>query len=118
MDTVLIKASIAILVYRLATANFAYRYIIVATIIAFSVWAFACFLFTLLACQPISSFWNSTPNTCLSLETQHNMSRAFGALNIASDWLFALLPIPMLYNVKMSACQKFWVCSLLSMGVM
>ena len=54
----------------------------------------------------------------MDYEVQRNIARAFGALNIASDWEFAIIPIPMLWHVQMSRCLNVNVCILLALGSM
>jgi hypothetical protein len=43
---------------------------------------------------------------------------AFSGMDILFDWLFALLPVPMLWNVKMSRAIKASVFLILGLGVL
>lgn len=43
---------------------------------------------------------------------------ALTVLAVLSDWLFELLPIPMVWNVRMSIQAKLTVVVILSLGVL
>ena len=60
---------------------------------------------TVLSCIPPSKFWDPTgkkPGHCISPEQQQIFYEANGALNIVSDILIFLTPIPMLWGIQLS----------------
>lgn len=43
---------------------------------------------------------------------------SFSAMTIVTDWLYALLPIPMIWNVRMTVRAKVTVGWILSLGIL
>jgi hypothetical protein len=47
-----------------------------------------------------------------------NVGYAFSAMDILFDWMFALLPVPMLWDIKMSLQIKLSLILVLGLGVL
>ncbi|KAI2778613.1 hypothetical protein F4815DRAFT_234381 [Daldinia loculata] len=118
----LIKLSIGIFLLRLASQN-RYRYTLYASIIIVSIWSIVLFFWNIFQCNPIAAQWDYTilqkdPNArCVSADEIVNAAYALSVMSILSDWLYALLPIPMLWSVKMTTQAKMTVIVVLGLGV-
>jgi len=119
-DTALIKCSVGFLLLRI-TPNGAktYRYILYVSMVVLSLWTIITFFIILFQCRPVSFAWDQrsgkghcTPSTSIA-----NAGYAFSAMDILFDWLFALLPVPMLWDVKMSIQVKASLILILGLGV-
>jgi hypothetical protein len=73
----------------------------------------------LFQCHPVSFAWDKVygTGTCLNAELIANLGYAFSATSIFFDWLFALLPVPMLWRVQMTMQIKIAIFFILGMGV-
>lgn len=117
-DSGFIKISVGLLLLRI-TASRIHRYTLYASIIILAVWTTATFLVVAFQCRPLKLAWNFVPGTgtCMKPIDITRLGYAFSALDIGSDWLYAVMPILMLWNVQMSWKLKFSVCVVLSLGV-
>jgi len=61
---------------------------------------------------------NAGQGKCLKPETIANFGYAFSAMDILFDWLFALMPVPMLWDVKMTVQLKLSIFLILGLGVL
>ncbi|KAL4945868.1 hypothetical protein BDV06DRAFT_3962 [Aspergillus oleicola] len=67
-------------------------------------------------CRPISAYWNGVENgggTCID---QRKVIIADSAISIASDFWILILPVPMLWSLKMSFAKKLRVVGILGAG--
>lgn len=114
-----IKISVALLLLRVAV-NPVFRYIIHAIIIIVALWSVVTVLLVALQCIPLELSWNPAAGkgTCLSGTQITHIGFAFSALDIGSDCILSFLPVPMLWNVRMTWRIKVLVCSLLSLGIL
>ncbi|KAI0123026.1 hypothetical protein BJ170DRAFT_122831 [Xylariales sp. AK1849] len=117
-----IKLSIAILLLRLATQK-RYRYTIWGSIVVVAIWSIALFFFNVFQCHPVAAIWDyrilmSDPTAyCVSLDKIINAGYSLSVMSILSDWLYALIPIPILWNAKMTQQAKATVVVILGLGV-
>ncbi|KAI5862939.1 hypothetical protein GGS23DRAFT_570231 [Durotheca rogersii] len=118
----LVKLSIAIFLVRLSSQN-RYKYTIYGSITVVSIWSIVLFFWNLFQCNPVPAQWDYTilqqdPNArCVSADEIVNAAYALSVMNVLSDWLYALIPIPMLWKVKMTAQAKLTVVIVLGLGV-
>lgn len=118
----LIKMSIGIFLLRLASQR-RYRYTLYAAISVVTVWSLALFFWNVFQCNPVQAQWDYTILTadpsarCVSVDQVVSAAYALSAMTILSDWLFALLPIPMVWNVKMTLQAKLTVTAVLGVGI-
>ncbi|KAI1390737.1 uncharacterized protein F4822DRAFT_162356 [Hypoxylon trugodes] len=118
----LIKLSIGIFLLRLASQN-RYKYTLYASIIIVSIWSIVLFFWNIFQCNPVAAQWDYTilqndPNSrCVSADEIVNAAYALSVMTILSDWLYALLPIPMLWKVKMTMQAKMTVVFVLGLGI-
>ncbi|KXJ92992.1 hypothetical protein Micbo1qcDRAFT_232643 [Microdochium bolleyi] len=118
----LIKMSIGIFLLRIATLK-RYRYTLYISISIVGVWSLVLFFWNIFQCNPVEAQWDytilsSNPNArCVSVDQVVSAAYALSVMTILSDWLFALLPIPMVWNVKMSVQAKMTVMAILGVGI-
>ncbi|KAF3770744.1 hypothetical protein M406DRAFT_239910, partial [Cryphonectria parasitica EP155] len=113
-----IKLSIGFFLLRLATQR-RFKWIIWVSMAIVLLWSTALFFWDVFQCQPVAAQWDTTiPNyTCVSATQVVNAAYALSVLNIVTDWLYALLPIPMIWKAKMTVQTKITVALILGLGV-
>jgi hypothetical protein len=117
-----IKLSIGIFLLRLATQK-RYIYTIYGSLFVISVWSVVLFLWNMFQCHPVAAVWDytillkDTNSFCVGADQIVNAAYALSVMTILSDWLYALLPIPMIWNVKMTTQAKATVIAVLGLGV-
>jgi hypothetical protein len=119
--TVLLRCSIAVFLLRICDKRI-HKVIIYATtgtIIGFSIFYFFLVIFQ---CHPVSYYWTrfeSNPEgTCIDPVVFPAASYAHSVVSAAADWVFGLLPIWLIWNLKMDTRTKLSVSILLSCGMM
>ena len=114
-----IKLSIAVFLLRIAIQR-RYQLILKVSMVIVAVWTAGVFLFDIFECKPVEFQWDYTieGGTCVPGDSLVSAGYAFSVLSVLSDWLFALLPIPMLWNVKMDLHTKIAVVVVLSLGIL
>ncbi|KAH7033150.1 uncharacterized protein B0I36DRAFT_383072 [Microdochium trichocladiopsis] len=118
----LIKMSIGLFLLRIATQK-RYRYTLYGALGVVTVWSLVLFFWNIFQCNPVEAQWDlqilaNDPNArCVSPEEVVKGAYALSVMTILSDWLFALLPIPMVWSVKMSLQAKVTVMAVLGVGV-
>ncbi|KAK8038124.1 hypothetical protein PG994_014891 [Apiospora phragmitis] len=122
LDMMFIKLSIGIFLLRLATQK-RYRYLIWGSIVVITLWSLALFFWNVFQCNPVEAQWDYTilerdPTAhCASGDEIVNAAYALSVMSILSDWLYALIPIPIVWSIKMTTQAKITVVLILSMGV-
>lgn len=118
-DSGFVKISVALLLLRVSVKA-VYRYIILCSIFIVAVVTVAIFLAVALQCRPLSLAWDPTSatGTCMAPIQVTRLGYVLSAVDIYSDCLYALLPIPMLWNVQMTTKAKMSICLVLGVGVM
>ncbi len=114
-----IKLSIAVFLLRLAVLK-RYKWILWISMGVITKWSVVLFLWDIFQCSPVEAQWNTDiPNfQCVGADQIVNGAYALSVMTIISDWLYALLPVPMVWNVKMSAQAKLSVIMVLSLGIL
>lgn len=114
-----IKLSIGVFLLRLAVQK-RYKWIIYISMVVVFVWSTALFFWDIFQCRPVAAQWDYTlPNyTCVSADEVVTAAYALSVLNIVTDWLYALLPVPMIWKVKMTAQAKATVVAILGLGIL
>lgn len=119
-DTALIKLSVGFLLRRI-TPNSAKVYctILYVSMAILTLWSIITFCIILFQCNPVYTAWDkrSGEGHCLKPAAIANVGYAFSAMDIVFDWMFALLPIPMLWSIKMSLQMKLSLILILGLGV-
>ncbi|KAI1761439.1 hypothetical protein GGR53DRAFT_28097 [Hypoxylon sp. FL1150] len=118
----LIKLSIGIFLLRLASQK-VYQYILYGSIVIVTIWSLVLFFWNIFQCSPVAAQWDYTilqnePTAhCVSADEVVNAAYALSVMTILTDWLYALLPIPMVWGVKMTTQAKLTVVVILGLGV-
>ncbi|KAK8228872.1 hypothetical protein HDK90DRAFT_468383 [Phyllosticta capitalensis] len=114
-----IKVSIALQLSRIATSRQKYVYAIRACLALVVVSHVATIVFVLARCHPMKAHWTPSlvQKQCGSQLHLTIVSYVQAAINIGSDMFCAMLPIPLLWNVRMNRKTKSSVIVLLGMGV-
>jgi len=97
--------------------------IIVITLCTVNVIYGTCFLAEMVfQCIPISYFWERVTilggGTCFNSNLGIQMTIGATVIAAVTDWVFALLPIWFLWNVRLSKQKKMVVCFLLGLGAL
>ncbi len=86
------------------------------TIISCSVFFFAC----VFQCWPVSYFWDNytQTGTCIPDRVVIALALLFSAVNIVTDFTFALMPAWILSHLNMRRKTKLALCGLMALGCM
>ncbi|KAF8860571.1 hypothetical protein BDZ45DRAFT_724503 [Acephala macrosclerotiorum] len=113
-----IKLSIAIFLLRIAIQR-PYIWILRISMVVVAIWSIAIFIYELFQCIPIAAQWDFTIKNakCESGNSFAAAAYSISVMTIVTDWLYALLPIPMIWKVQMSLQAKTTVVFILSLGI-
>ncbi|TGJ84778.1 hypothetical protein E0Z10_g3972 [Xylaria hypoxylon] len=111
----LCKVSVALVLLRISGTDrkSPIRKVLIGSIIIVTIFAVATFLALALQCRPVTLNWGIGKGECVAPHVITDVAYAFSAADIASNWLYATLPIVMLWNVKLSLRVKLSVIVLL-----
>ncbi|KAL7812219.1 hypothetical protein V8C26DRAFT_205814 [Trichoderma gracile] len=118
INMMFIKLSIGIFLLRVS-ARKVYNYIICISLAIIAIWSLAIFFYDIFQCSPVQKQWDFRiqGGKCASPDDIIAAAYAISVMTIASDWLYALLPIPMLWSVKMTSQAKATVILILGLGI-
>ncbi|KOS19290.1 hypothetical protein ESCO_000445 [Escovopsis weberi] len=118
LNMMLIKLSIGVFLLRVSVKP-VYNHIIRVSLVVVVLWSLGIFVWDVFQCVPVEKQWDYRirGGRCASPAEILAAAYAISALTIISDWLYALLPIPMLWSVKMSKQAKATVILILSLGI-
>ncbi|PHH52524.1 hypothetical protein CFIMG_002924RAa [Ceratocystis fimbriata CBS 114723] len=118
LNMMLLKFSIGIFLLRLSMRK-VYTYTIWISLIVVTIWSVVILFFNILQCNPIQSQWDITieHRKCIDSNQVVNAAYSVSAMTIVTDWLYAILPVPMLWDVKMNTQTKVTVILVLGLGV-
>ena len=114
-----IKLSIAVFLLRIAVTR-TYIWILRISMAVVTIWSVAIWIYDLFQCIPVEAQWNYTMKgaKCVSGSSFVAAAYSISVMTIISDWLYALLPIPMLWSVQMNVQTKATVAFILSLGIL
>ncbi|TGO44985.1 hypothetical protein BCON_0436g00010 [Botryotinia convoluta] len=116
--TAIIKTSVGFLLLRITSVKTFYKYLIWISLVIIWIWTIVIFVIGCVQCRPLRASWDPlTPGVCFEPRVIANFAYAISAETIFFDWLFALLPIPMLWDIKMSLRLKCSIMVILSLGI-
>ncbi|KAF9895302.1 hypothetical protein FE257_000206 [Aspergillus nanangensis] len=117
-----IKLSISWMLVRVAEGRKAYVYIQYAMISIFVAMNVIALIFILINCIPIEAAWDPSllkkGGYCRPAYVLADIYYACTAVNIVTDWVTALMPIPLLWNVQLDRGTKFSIFGLMSLGIL
>ncbi|KAG7285380.1 hypothetical protein NEMBOFW57_010007 [Staphylotrichum longicolle] len=112
-----VKISVGFFLLRIAP-NKTYRRILQGVMVFTVAYTFVCFITLLLQCKNLAILWDATvQTTCWSQSTLQGLSYASCVVNILTDIFFAVLPIPMLWNVQINARTRASLICIMGLGV-
>ncbi|KAI8659416.1 hypothetical protein NCS56_01158800 [Fusarium sp. Ph1] len=118
LDMMFIKLSIGVFLLRLSVKP-VYTWIIWISLAIITIWSTVIFFWNMFQCSPVEKQWDFriTGGHCVSADQIVSAAYAISAMTIISDWLYAILPIPMLWTVKMTKTAKATVIVILGLGI-
>lgn len=118
--TLAIRASVCIVLLRIASQK-AHRWAIwISFGIIASVSTMFCFVMAF-QCSPPSYFWRQLygeKGSCIDKTVVSTVVYVHSSFSAASDWCLGLLPIALLWNVRINTRTKVIIAFLLSLGMM
>ncbi|KAH8883947.1 hypothetical protein GQ53DRAFT_629792, partial [Thozetella sp. PMI_491] len=115
----LVRTSIGVFLLRIAT-NKTHRAIIYSTIIVIWILSVIYFFLMMFQCSPPSYFWEQVyhkSGSCMDLNVIPAATIAHSVISAVCDFILALLPVAMMWNVQLNKRTKVTVAALLSMGL-
>jgi len=114
----LVKISIAFFLLRLVQAK-AYKRFLVGMIVFLTLFCLSCAGTLIFACIPVSAQWNFAQKAtakCFSINTFTAIGLYNSTVNIITDVLFAVLPVPMVWNLQVNKRTKVTLTLILGLG--
>ncbi|KAI2780124.1 hypothetical protein F4815DRAFT_471263 [Daldinia loculata] len=113
----IVKLSVGFFLLRISPSVY-YKRILQGLMTFLMAYTFVSLMTLMLQCNNLAVLWDSRiQTTCWSQSTLQGLSYANSTVNIVTDIFFALLPIPMLWNVKINARKKASLICILGLGV-
>ncbi|KJZ80539.1 hypothetical protein HIM_00389 [Hirsutella minnesotensis 3608] len=118
LNMMFVKLSIGVFLLRLAVWT-AYKWILWTCLFVFTLWSLGIFFWNMFQCIPVEKQWDFRiqHGYCSSADAIISSAIALSVLTVLSDWVYALLPIPMMWNVKMTKQAKITVVVILGLGI-
>lgn len=73
---------------------------------------------TCLQCTPLSVSWGVGEGTCVDPTKMMTLGYFWSVIDILSVWIYAIMPIAMLWKVQMSFRMKALSSALLGLGIL
>ncbi|KAK0664703.1 hypothetical protein DIS24_g215 [Lasiodiplodia hormozganensis] len=116
-----VKVSIALFLMRLAERTRKVRFLwgMIIFIILFTI---SCACTLIFQCSPIAAAWDYSLRMppekakCFSMNTFRNIGMFNSIVNILTDFLFASLPVPLIWELQVNIRTKVTLASILSLG--
>ena len=110
------KISILILYLRLFAVNKIFRYLTWTTMFFVAGYLFANLWTQIFGCSPRSKYWlPDTPGHCIDYT---KAGLAYGAMNVVSDLIIFILPLPIVWRLKLTRREKAGVSIIFMSGAM
>ncbi|GFF68424.1 hypothetical protein IFM61392_05263 [Aspergillus lentulus] len=114
-----VKISLAFFLLRFASQNKLIKRFIIGALVFLILFTIACILTLIFQCIPVSAAWDYTQKataTCYSSKTYLAIGEFNSAINIATDFVFATLPVFMFYNIQVNKRTRASLMGILSLG--
>ncbi|KJZ70595.1 hypothetical protein HIM_10024 [Hirsutella minnesotensis 3608] len=96
-----------------------YRYIIWVSLGLVVVWSNGILFWDIFQCRPVEKQWDKAMDGfCASPEQVISAAYAMSVMSVLSDWLYALMPIPILWNVNLTLKTKLAALIILAFGIL
>lgn len=83
------------------------------------IWIYTCVWFghSVNMCKPLRYHWDATiKGTCLSVAESTRWGTVTGVINTSSDVIFAVLPVPLVWKIKLPLRVRIYLVIILSLG--
>ena len=120
ITAICIRLSIGFYLLRICTSKL-HQWIIKSTMAIISLLTAIYFVFVIVQCHPVSYFWlqfSGLKGSCFPAIIVQKITIAYSALAAATDIIFGVLPIFVIWNLKMNRKAKMVVGCLLGLGIM
>jgi hypothetical protein len=120
LATAFIRLSISVFLLRIAVRPL-YRNIIYGTMAVVVLYSTFYFFLIMFQCTPYSHFWlqyAGQKGKCIDPAWVPDTSIAHSVINFTADWVLGLLPIPLIWGLKMNTRTKVSVAGVLSLGLL
>jgi hypothetical protein len=117
--TICIRISICVFLLRIAVEK-VHRLILICNIGLISIISIAYFFVMVLQCTPSSYFWEQVlgaKGKCIDPNVVPDATIAHSVISAISDWIVGILPIVILWKVKINRRTKVSIAIVLSMGM-
>ena len=116
---VVAKISIIITLLRI-TVERIHAWILYAAISLATVVGFIFFFFTIFQCHPVNFFWNNLgeKGTCIDKNLLIGIAYLYSVGAAVTDLIIGLLPIALIWNLRMNSRTKFAIAGILGIGCM
>ncbi|KAJ5552476.1 hypothetical protein N7494_001854 [Penicillium frequentans] len=112
----MLKISIALNLLRLSPARW-YVYCLWTSTVVVVAYCFLGAMALFLYCSPMSAYWTQAPGShCYSVNLFVTFALVNTSFNIFTDVLFATIPIPIIWVLKMSRKVRLYLIGILSLG--
>lgn len=112
-----VKTSIALFLLRIAPNKF-YKKLLWGISAFLIIYTAVCFMTIVFQCKNLAVLWDFGVNTtCWTATTLRGLGYTNSSLNIFTDVLFAVLPVPMLWNVQINPRTKVSLICIMGLGV-
>lgn len=109
------KTSILVMYLRVFSVNKRFRYATWATMFFVCGYLLSNFWTQLFGCSPRSKYWiPDTPGHCINYT---KAGQAYGSMNIASDLLIFILPLPIVWRLQMPLKERLGVLLIFMSGL-
>lgn len=110
------KMSILVLYLRLFAVNKRFRYVTWAMMFFVCGYLLSNFWTQIFGCSPRSKYWlPDTPGHCINYT---KAGLAYGSMNVASDLLIFILPLPIVWQLRLPLKERLGVSLIFMSGVM
>ncbi|KAF2119214.1 hypothetical protein BDV96DRAFT_642252 [Lophiotrema nucula] len=92
-----------------------FQRVVIGTIIFVIAWSFGIWGVTTWGCSPIRKWWvTDAPGSCINLIPFGILANL---LNVLTDFFIFLMPVPMLWKLKVSLARRLALCGIFSLGL-
>ena len=101
--------------YHRVFPNPRFRIIVKVLFVFFILWHISVWGVTTFGCLPVRKWWvTETPGHCINLLP---FGIVANLINILSDFFVFLMPVPLLWKLKVSVAKRITLCCLFSLGL-
>ncbi len=113
---ILSKLSIGYLLLRF-TFERLYIWIIYAAMVSSSLVGLAFIVVVIAQCQPVPYYWDKDlDGHCIPIDVVIILCYVYSGISVITDFTFALLPIPIIWNLNMNKRKKLAVIPILAIA--